>query len=365
MSRPQGPEIKGAYPKALNRQIHGLRGFSALAVYVFHVYGMASLWGFWPAALAPVDWFFAAGRHGVEIFFAISGYLITASLIRHQNVRAFLIDRCIRIYPVFLAIHLIVFIVGPVIGYKWLAGIGPLDWVVAFVSNALFLPGMFDLPLAQLNAATLSYEAAFYLFAAAVFLASRRFGKRPTMLAVAIFLVPFFVFYHKTIFFLVGALVHFIVAGGRARIPALFRMLSLPALILCLGLLTASEDGPRYYLIHLAALPAFVFFWSVVDGRCALSAILRSRPLQYLGTVSYSFYLWSPVVTYPMKILVLRLFPDRSHDLPVFALFGLAGLALSLAVAEASYRILEDGAGKALHARMAARRIRQPVGVVI
>ena len=361
MTAAGAPEAKGAYPKTLNRQIHGLRGFSALAVYVFHVYGMATLWGFWPNALEPFKWFFIAGRHGVEIFFAISGYLITASLIRHGDARRFLIDRCIRIYPVFLTIHVLVFAVGPVIGYKWMAGIRPLDWVLNFISNALFLPGIFHLPLAQLNAATLSYEAAFYLFSAAAFVAARRGGRRPTAVAVVLLLIPIFIIYHKTVFFLVGALVHFIATRGQPKIPPILRAVSIPALILCLGLLAASEVGP-IFLIHIAALPGFVFFWSIVDGRCALSAILRTRPLQYLGTVSYSFYLWAPVVTYPMKILVLRLFRDRTHDLAVVVLFGLVGLAVSLLVAEASYRILEDGAGKLLHRRLAARQAPNAVG---
>src|ERR1700742_3543526 len=99
----------GAYPKNLNRQIHGLRGFSTLAVFVYHVYGMGTLWGFWPAALNPVAPFFAAGKHGVEIFFIISGYLITGSLIRHASAAKFLVDRAIRILPVLMTIQQIVF----------------------------------------------------------------------------------------------------------------------------------------------------------------------------------------------------------------------------------------------------------------
>ena len=57
---PMGTDSLGAYPKNLNRQIHGLRGFSTLAVFVYHVYGMGTLWNFWPASLNPVAPFFAA-----------------------------------------------------------------------------------------------------------------------------------------------------------------------------------------------------------------------------------------------------------------------------------------------------------------
>src|SRR5665213_3449768 len=95
------------YPGTINPQIHGLRGLAALIVFVFHIYGIADEWHFWPASLADFGFVFRLGRHGVEIFFIISGCLITASLLRHQRAGRFLVDRCIRIYPVFLTIHLL------------------------------------------------------------------------------------------------------------------------------------------------------------------------------------------------------------------------------------------------------------------
>ena len=96
-----------------------------------------------------------------------------------------------------------------------------------------------------------------------------------------------------------------------------------------------------------------------MEGRCLLSAILRTRFLQYLGTISYSFYLWSPVVTYPMKLVIERYLHGRLDDLINVSLFAAIGFAASVAVSQASYRILEDGAGRRLH-RWAATR---PVAV--
>ena len=200
----------GAYPRNLNRQIHGLRGFSTLAVFVYHVYGMGTLWNFWPAALNSVAPVFAAGKHGVEIFFIISGYLITGSLIRHQSAAKFLVDRAIRLYPVFMTIQLIVFGLGPFIHYKWLSGISAVGWIIAFIENGLFLPGLFDLPLAQLNAWSLSYEAAFYLISAACFVLARRLGRWPVIVPLALllgFVVPH---YARAAFFLPGVAIFFL-----------------------------------------------------------------------------------------------------------------------------------------------------------
>ena len=140
-------------------------------------------------------------------------------------------------------------------------------------------------------------------------------------------------------------------------LPAWLRALSVPALLVTLAVLTFAETHRG--VIYLATIPAFGFFLSVVEGRCLLSAILRSRFLQYLGTISYSFYLWSPVVTYPMKIVIERFLHGRIPDEANVVLFATIGFAASVAVSHLSHRILEDGAGRRLH-RWAATR---PVAV--
>jgi peptidoglycan/LPS O-acetylase OafA/YrhL len=342
----------GAYPRTLNRQIHGLRGFSALAVFVYHVYGMGTLWNFWPAAFAPVAPIFAAGKHGVEIFFMISGYLITGSLIRHGRATAFLVDRAIRIYPVFMTIQLLVFGLGPVIHYKWLAGISPGGWALAFIENGLFLPGLFDLKLAQLNAWSLGYEAAFYLISAGVFVLARRLGARPATAALLIVLAVMIPAYPRGAFFLPGVAIFFLARRLKVVLPALWRAASLPSLVAMLVILTIAEGRPG--LFYLALLPGFVCFISIVEGKCALSALLRLPALQYLGTISYSFYLWSPVVTYPMKLVIERALHGPIGDVAITLLFAGMGFAASIAVAGLSYRWLEDGAGRWLHRRVAA-----------
>ena len=53
------------------------------------------------------------GGHGVELFFMISGFLIPASLVRHASVGKFFYDRALRILPVFVVLHLVLFVAGP------------------------------------------------------------------------------------------------------------------------------------------------------------------------------------------------------------------------------------------------------------
>ncbi len=343
----QSEAASGAYPKNLNRQIHGLRGFSTLAVFVYHVYGMGILWGFWPTALDPVAPLFSAGKHGVEIFFIISGYLITGSLIRHKSAEKFLIDRAIRLYPVFMTIQLLVFGLGPFVHYKWMSGISLLAWSRAFIENGLFMPGIFDVPLAQLNAWSLSYEASFYLLSAACFVLARRLGRWPVYVGLVIILALALPHYQRAIFFLPGVAIYFLSRRSALQLPGWFRAFSLPAILLTLALLTTSETHAG--LIYVALIPAFAFFISVVEGQCLLSRLLRTRFLQYLGTISYSFYLWSPVVTYPMKIVIEKALHGRVDDKVNVVLFAIVGFAASVAVSHISYRLLEDGVGRRLH----------------
>jgi peptidoglycan/LPS O-acetylase OafA/YrhL len=339
----------GAYPRNLNPQIHGLRGFAALAVFVYHVYGMGTLWGFWPASFAPADPFFAAGKHGVEIFFIISGYLITGSLIRHRSATRFLIDRAIRIYPVFMTIQVIVFTLGPLIHYKFLGGVSASAWATYFVENALFLPGVFDLNLAQLNAWSLSYEAAFYLLSAGAYLVGRRAGGWAAAIGLGVILACLLPLYPRAAFFLPGVATFFLTRRAMPKLPSWLRALSIPALIAVLALLTFAETHGSW--LYVALIPALLFFLVVVEGGCLLSALLRTRPLQGLGTISYSFYLWSPVVTYPMKLLIDRVLLARLDKVSIVILFAAIGFAASVVVARISYRVLEAGAGSALRRR--------------
>ncbi len=339
------------YPKQLNREIHGLRGFSALAVFVFHIYGIATEWGFWPAQLDWSTFFFRMGRHGVEIFFVISGYLITASLLRHRSVRQFLLDRCIRVYPVFLTIQILIFSVGPLIGFRWLAGVDAGSWLYFFLANALFLPGIVDVPLAQPSAWSLTYEAAFYLVSAAAFVVAARLGRGVAIAIGAVLLLASVVIAPLSLFFLVGIIVY--ATHERRALPAFLRRGSILALAATLALLALAEDNPLW--IYAALPPALLLFASIVTGEGGLSRVLRSRFLQYLGTISYSFYLWFGVVTYPLKIVLAKLH-GRVDDVVLVLLFAIGGLVLSVLVAHLSYIVLEQRVGHFL--RMLTRNRR-------
>src|SRR5258708_12973208 len=105
----------------------------------------------------------------------ISGFLMPASLVRHGSISKFFFDRVLRIMPVFVVLHLALFTVGPIVGYKFFRGIDIGHYLELFFANLFFLQDALGLPLAQQNPWTLTYQCAFYISFPLIFLALPRF----------------------------------------------------------------------------------------------------------------------------------------------------------------------------------------------
>ena len=156
--------------------LQGLRGFSALSVLLLHIYLMAAHGGFFPNTLRPMEIAWGALGQGVPLFFMISGFVIPYSLVRHGDLRRFAVDRILRIFPLFMILHLVVFAIGPMVGYKWMSGVDLIEYLKIFFGNLFFLAPVLDLPLAQQNSWSLTYEFGFYLVLGFGWLAMRRWG---------------------------------------------------------------------------------------------------------------------------------------------------------------------------------------------
>lgn len=242
-----------------DQDVHGLRGVCCLSVFAFHVGGP--------------EWM----SHGVDAFFIISGYIVPRTALG-RDPGQFLWDRVCRIYPAFLAIHLVVFLLGPAIDYKGLASGGISSWAGRFVSDALLLPGVFPLEPSQVVAWSLSFEALFYLVITCYLWVSRRAGPSCALVVLA---------------------------------P-----------VVCYELWV----HPRCWLFVIGALLGWTE-WVPVR-----SWLLRTWPLSVMGSLSYSFYLWHTVVMYPMK----RLEPSIGY-----AGYVALTLVATLWVSWASYHALE------------------------
>lgn len=321
--------------RQVNESIQGLRGAAALTVMLVHVHFMAAKAGF--TQLLEVGWIDHLGPYAVMLFFCISGYLIISTLTKHGDVRRFARNRVIRIYPVFLLLHLVMFGLGPFMNYEWMGILrtDPLAWAGHFVSNLLFLPGLFDLPIAQKNAWSLSYEAAFYLIAAVLFAGRQQWGTlRGKVLlligAAAALAVGWMEL--KVIFFAVGSLVWWLESKQRLHVP-------FSGLLGALGCLI----GFQFYItdhVLLSALAVLPFFASLALQKGWPAAALRARPLVWLGKVSYSFYLIHPFVLDPLRRICLKLVDKVSLDM-LHLLFVVLGIVCTLIAAGVSYELVE------------------------
>src|SRR6516164_10094183 len=106
------PEVTEAGDRIYFPELDGLRFFAFLLVYLFHG-GIP--WTVLSRLIgsAAANRLFENGGYGVQLFFILSGYLITTLLLREETrfgriaLRAFWIRRILRIWPLY---YLLIFI---------------------------------------------------------------------------------------------------------------------------------------------------------------------------------------------------------------------------------------------------------------
>jgi peptidoglycan/LPS O-acetylase OafA/YrhL len=349
-NRRQRPEAAAA-GDGRNLTIEGLRGFSAAAVIAYHVHNMAIKGGYFHPDHGPLvqTLLKSLGRFGVLMFFMISGYLIAQSLVAHRSIRRFVAQRLWRIYPVFLPLHVIMFAVGPLVGYAWMGGLGhsPPQYTLQFFSNLLLLPGVLRLPIAQRNAWSLSYEFAFYAIACAFFFAAKRRvarGRRRLAFGAALGASVAMLVYHPIAAYFVIGVALFLTRDTANRLRAARRVpRSAGLLFLALAFVTYAHGR------MLASLTVSVpFFFTVVHETGWLATFLRTRPLLALGRISYSLYLVHPFVLDPSRTAVRHLAPYLGSDALAMASFVALGVGGAIVTATALHRTVEVGVTRRL-----------------
>ncbi len=323
-----------------NPSIHGLRGLAASMVLALHLHGALVTGGLVdPAGVAGrLERLFALGHRGVELFFLISGYLIAGSLARHRSAARFLAHRLLRIYPAFLVPHGVIFALGPWMGYGWMADLDLPGWLWHFFSNLLLLPGLFELPIANIVAWTLSLEMAFYLLAAAAWvIGHQRIRWRKALgLAGWLAVVAGVVCRHpRTAFFAVGVLVWWLQRRHRGVTEALRRIPALDLLGLA-GLCLFFETA--FAVSLLCGLGALV---AIVGNRGLVCRLLGAGAFQYLGDISYSLYLWHPLVLFGLKRVLVPAAGLVAGGPASIALFLALAVTASLLLGDLSYRWIE------------------------
>ena len=334
--------------------LDGLRGLALLGVLFFHANGALP-----------------GGYLGVDLFFVLSGYLITSLLLAEHRetgriaLSAFWVRRARRLFPALLSLMPAVAIYG-----RWFARTEELLPLRAQALAALAYVANWQTILAhksywQLFAApsplehtwSLSIEEQFYvLWPLLVTFLLKRYSSR-TLLAVSLVLSALSMCTMYLLFtaenstraylgtdtrmagILVGAALATVVSPSQTFDARTVRVLDGLGLLSLLGLGFAwcKLRGGNPFLYHggfwLTELGALVLIACAVAGEKSLIArTLAVRPLTLLGTVSYGVYLWH----WPVNVFMTS---QRVH-VHGFSLYALR-FALTFAIAIVSYRFLE------------------------
>jgi peptidoglycan/LPS O-acetylase OafA/YrhL len=316
--------------------LDGLRALSILPVVWHH------------ATSGPVQGVLGRGPLGVDLFFAISGFLITTLLLRererhgHVALGAFYARRSLRIFPLYyvvlgaFALHALVLRdAGPVRDHF----LRSVPWYASYTSN-WFVDNAVPHAVVFSFAWSLATEEQFYL-------------GFPWLLRVSKGVAPAAIFLAGVVLVDQAAEREWLALG-----PLAMRMLRSLATPIALGSLAAlalrtslfrALDGVLGHraspvaMLGLVAAGAIVP-WSLLEVQllmvglvvaCCLredhwlSAVLAWRPLRHIGLVSYGMYL----LNVPAIQLAKQVVPQRF----VFVL----GLALSVAFATAAHAAIE------------------------
>jgi peptidoglycan/LPS O-acetylase OafA/YrhL len=288
------------------REIQGLRALAVLSVITNHLF----------ADLLP------GGFLGVDIFFLLSGYLITAQLIElsaegrmRSNLLKFYARRIGRILPsallvIWVTIALAYRYLGPVIGNETLRD---GRWATLFFANSHFNSLKVDYfeqgkstPLLQ-HYWSLAVEEQFYLVWPVVLLLIVLIFRKKTsgfLLAILTLLTIFsfcsMLIIEKTLTYFatqtriwelsIGALVA--ILGTRAW-PKIVQWSAVLILIGSLFIVDSTDQVPG--VVVLPALLAAALLLNVTDRNLLL--VLGNRVMHYLGDISFVLYLWHwPVI---------------------------------------------------------------------
>lgn len=370
----------------LERRVKGLDGLRALAVMLVFLSHKAHV--------EAID----AGKIGVWLFFLISGYLIIGELHRNRLrveqrtarrdavLYVFFVKRTLRIFPVYYLL-LIALTIAHACFYQRDVDLG-LVWHYVFLSN-FWIGLVYDgWPGTVSHFWSLAVEQQFYLIAPFALL----FTRASRHLAICIVMIGAAALAHLALYasgaieplvyafspwnFALLALGGVLAIGG-ARVPMQGRVQSGLAFVLACTSLTVfalARAGcdtcevtqgailPGLLDIGLALSLGAALLWLLRRQDSVLVAALEVRPLAYLGTISYGFYLFHNLVPSrlgeaPALYASLGLPPFVQDLLPLMLQFALSVLLAHLSWQLLEKRVLEwkEPLATAIRSRLPAR----------
>lgn len=295
------------------------------------------------------------GSTGVDLFFVISGFVITRSalsMIDHltfgQFLRDFMIKRVFKIVPVALAwvaFFCAAFWIASVLGgFRFPANIPPeVNWIMTLRYNYM-APGQGSLAFGHYW--SLMVEEHFYLIFAPLF---PYLIRRKLLVPAAIVGIVAVTFWLRPYAFspqytharfdglLVGALIAYLLPAG-IPLPRIVATIASAALIFAVWICFSFKVPNAYSVVALLSGALVVI---AAANANVILPVGRLRPaLTWIGERSYSIYLSHPLVIYGEQFGFVALQKKFGLDVPMI-LRSILLMAVILLVGHLSYRFIE------------------------
>lgn len=319
--------------------MEGLRGLAVTLVFLVHFNTLFSAWldpnsATWHSA----KFITSIGRIGVDLFLAITGYLIYGAVIKRPvNFSKFMQRRMMRIYPTFFVIFLMYLALSFVFSGESKLPESIFGKLTYILQNLFLLPGVFPIQPIITVSWTLSYDVFIY---AALPILVQTLGMREWKPR------------NRVLFFLAIAIIHIIYClsiSGR-----LLRMLLFISGIILYELMNSYkmwkslsksnewlaivgfvfivlpiiyifdiqhdilpeffgtvEDTRHYRVITLAATVWFFLLACFRSTNGILHRILTWRPLIWIGNVSFSLFLAHSLVLNFFELALKKIIPQQ------------------------------------------------------
>jgi len=337
--------------------LEGVRGIAALMIMVFHGWQGGAFGGLGAVGRASSIWVF--GQTGVDLFFVLSGFLITRILIATKGsphyFKIFYTRRVLRIFPLYYLALVIYDFVLPLVKGQPIASFGQTWWYWVYLQNVPITfhaftasgPGHFW---------SLGVEEHFYL-----------------LWPLLVYLLPVKKLHWLSLGIIIGAVVFraiFIYGFGMGAevfffTPCRMDALAFGTLLACIEAAGLMARLKWVFLVaFLAVVPVLGMVWSHVTGEgsnwlqlskfsfiaiayfAAIGTVisfqnakwvrlsLANKPLRFAGKISYGLYVYHPICFG----FVFGLIAFHNHGLLALS----AGMAATFLVSWASFRFFES-----------------------
>ena len=327
-----------AHSLAYNPALDGLRGVAVFLVFLTHL-----------------DITFSGGRFGVDLFFVLSGYLISEVLINSQGSKNFLwvfyFKRFLRLFPALAALCVVVAVICGVSGGNGNIYKDVLSSILYTQSWTSGLKDGFSLYLG--HTWSLSVEEQFYLLWPFIWIFAARFGKVGAFLISLLVLVlamAYAIYMSKLslgfdrIYFAADTRFQAILIGAvgslACKVPMIHRVLyrSIASIsifpMVAMGWIFSTSDWSVLNSFMVSIFTLMLILRLTMKSDTLDSKVLSLSPLVGLGKISYGFYLWHA----PILVLLQNFFGLSYWYVAVL------GLSATLIVSFASYVFVEQPA---------------------